>query len=1207
MPQNSTTHQQFLAAIDELNRPNQMGQINPLRVLIQDAPGSGHQVNPVNVVKSIRNAGFAGSIEIIYQVATTDRIRNIFAIPQTQDIHEGFQLTDQQTTFIFYTENYFREHMAEFAHVPLALLGSDPVNQQPNYSTQLKVDSVVIVPPRGWDNTQLIDNSKFNPETLEDTINNYVPNRSFTIQDAINAIPENQLFDNKGNALCVLLHGIANGKLRHHTLYGFNYEGASIDDPAAPRLQVLINIMMAHYELRARGVDNDKPMIISYQQNITPEELQALEGIIARGEWPTTITFPQYFIDYVNQNMLTLRAATAPNNFKAVFIDNPEASEYLETLAPNNVLFLVTGRLPQAIFDWLLPKSYYPPTTEGANSINSLLSQTKIFMKDGYRDCGNLENWGINVNALPQDQATSALLTTVNQALCPPINPEQTAGFQQAINAGAYLRLADFMLAAKQADSALTRFFDGWFAVNNAPDNNKVERALAAWWDILETKQHIPTREEVEAICRAAADGTLSLPEIANAEVVLCPEGITPLSLALVKQQLERAQEILQRWPNAPHYARFSAIPKEVLTSIFDEGFEQSYSQSVPYYTDNRHTPIIDEPGSSALTANLATRIDEYQAWQANPHASVTKVQAARLVLMAIAHEDYAMIDSLTAQYPDLLVDSNLYDQAQGPYGKYANPIAVAAATNNIDLINTIIASNNDPVNQQRNLENLAQFADTGVFAYYYQQYANQNVGNYDAILEACIKSSAPEAKVNVVMSHLGAEAYASRTSLQSLNSVAALPNAILREQLFVRLWSLVNVEALDRMPYSLAGFITNSDLNILQRAFYSGLSPNESLPYGDNYPLFTEATNENMLGLCIAYGADLLAFAQRDLVAATNLLGHFDLNVAAERALTFAAEDPIKTVAPANITAMLDAYVAYKTEQLAMHNTTLTANCGCLGEYYSNVVQCIESPTVTTIGDTWTTAITITHDNATESSTWVPTSGMGSFTTTVAATTSGEFTESSTILTTNEFTTSESSEVTDEPSEQTLSTTGYTTEASSAEESSSTTATTTTDNSSEQTTMTEAQTVSNTYVVSSISGNPQTTDTFITGTGESTGGLSSWSTFFNSTTALTSGFESTTGAVPPSLTDGGASTTASNSAAVVGGSLAAVGLFAAGAIYAGVKLCGYNKRSWRRLGQEDVDNKSNAIEMTEVQENGNRVVPLEGLETAANTVYGPS
>lgn len=303
-----------------------------IRVLSKDAGGNGHQAANVTLIKKLREIGYQGKIELLYEPSTKQRME--FLLPPFRADGPGCQTIRELDVDVC----PFNERKSPDEYVRLAIsAAADGLSQ----AAQLNVDYHVIVHPPNWGISRLAQRGVVENMYIADA------RSEFPFQRVVNPVKDpvafiraqmqhSQNLRAKVPGLEALFHTLAKGDTELLTAYGLSFEG---EKPLASILQAL-------EVARAKS-----------PQSFLPKTAIALTSKLNVREWRQVFThLKQLNFDSRKLHLIDSKDA--------------DAGQKLAAVAAGEIAILQIGAVTQDVWNYLIESSTLPPTVAGANGLD---------------------------------------------------------------------------------------------------------------------------------------------------------------------------------------------------------------------------------------------------------------------------------------------------------------------------------------------------------------------------------------------------------------------------------------------------------------------------------------------------------------------------------------------------------------------------------------------------------------------------------------------------------------------------------------------------------------------------------------------------------------------------------------------------------------------------------------------------------------------
>jgi hypothetical protein len=122
-----------------------------IRVFLEPAPGLGHHAAAIALMERLRELGFAGTVELIYDFAVEDALP--YLLPGFRSDGSGIH-EFPEIGLTAMRRSYFAEQVRDW--VPLGLMAASDSQRDDDYRRWSKVDALLILQPKDWPGTHAL-------------------------------------------------------------------------------------------------------------------------------------------------------------------------------------------------------------------------------------------------------------------------------------------------------------------------------------------------------------------------------------------------------------------------------------------------------------------------------------------------------------------------------------------------------------------------------------------------------------------------------------------------------------------------------------------------------------------------------------------------------------------------------------------------------------------------------------------------------------------------------------------------------------------------------------------------------------------------------------------------------------------------------------------------------------------------------------------
>lgn len=303
-----------------------------IRVYISNAPGMGHQAASSVVMRRLRQLGFNGQFEVIYNNSIANKLPILFP---------GFDPTISSNQYLAkYKINAISENdffkSTNHQIIDLAITGADD-NRSHLTPNKLFTKNYLLLEPQGWGDSLYFSNSNSTPVVLNQIRNlGYhfeVDTSSESIGHALESLSLNSVFTNKTHGLSKVL----NTNAHMSAIYGIGL---------IPNMPERIKIWIQGIQMAERSLKLKKPILIPIISPLNEYELLNLN-------WE-------------------IKSLMEKSKKRIIFADihDVDFNAKIDHLKAGEIIVFHVGKVPQDLFEILFAKSDLPLLVAGKNAMN---------------------------------------------------------------------------------------------------------------------------------------------------------------------------------------------------------------------------------------------------------------------------------------------------------------------------------------------------------------------------------------------------------------------------------------------------------------------------------------------------------------------------------------------------------------------------------------------------------------------------------------------------------------------------------------------------------------------------------------------------------------------------------------------------------------------------------------------------------------------
>ncbi len=421
-----------------------LGSQETIRVFMGEAPGNGHQAASVTVMRRLRELGFAGRFEVVYQPGVRAKLSKL--LPGFNPFAGSHQTLDGLGAVLIPSQTFLRSPRTR---VRLAITGADDY-ENPGASG-MSADYFLVLQPQDWsEEATLQAGDEERIELPELTELGYVY-RVARPADVPSFVKEEMAHD---RALAAKVPGLVKVLSRkdHHLLpaYGLGFKGVK-------KLDRLVKALgLARPALGGKGV------VIPVISSLDEEEVAKLKARLAepRGR--------RSFFGWLARTQRRTGGGEDSSGVRVLSERDLELSGALDGLGEGEVLVVLIGPVTQSVFEFLFSQATLPATVAGKNAMNLMRLLGKPFLN--------------TVGDHPAPEGSS-------------LAPEDAVLIRDAHDAlrgrlGSSLEdLAAFLAKSLDPESALSRFYKSLSPLDAPISKDKLAQGLLRVIELLEKKR----------------------------------------------------------------------------------------------------------------------------------------------------------------------------------------------------------------------------------------------------------------------------------------------------------------------------------------------------------------------------------------------------------------------------------------------------------------------------------------------------------------------------------------------------------------------------------------------------------------------------------------------------------------------------------------------------------------------------------------------
>lgn len=465
-----------------------------IQILIDSTPGYGNQSASMNAMSRLRQLGFSRVFEIVYNdidsAVVKDKVSILFGLPS--DFSDDYTVIHPLfgEIHLISLSKQLAKLKDGIEKVTLSIDGGDEFTnyayEAKNYNAvmSLSIGPYIQYPSRikheQWDEDRVLPAAKNKFYVV--SVSSLNDAKNFLLHDA-NGIALSQ----KKPALNTLIDGVEKQDFYLLPMYGYTLQARKDSDGEyhAEQLHHVLRIIAGvRYAQQKSKALQEKPIIIGVFYDYT-REMQFLNTFLQSNHWG----------EYERLGSATARKVLNALDVKSVLqfasISDADASDRIKALKPGQLLMLSLEPLPKPVFDGLYNhtgSNMLPAIREGANTFNTLVLTGKPHFR-----CGDTwrNAWEIGYDYLMTDSQFQTQFQTLTDNLCLPdqdTRPEIDGPAESVwlTHETLYRQLGDFILDARNPESALSQYFSNLQAAALKPENDRIRYVLSEALQVLQ-------------------------------------------------------------------------------------------------------------------------------------------------------------------------------------------------------------------------------------------------------------------------------------------------------------------------------------------------------------------------------------------------------------------------------------------------------------------------------------------------------------------------------------------------------------------------------------------------------------------------------------------------------------------------------------------------------------------------------------------------
>ncbi|WP_413289655.1 hypothetical protein [Bdellovibrio sp. HCB337] len=377
-----------------------------IRIYVDSAPGFGHQSAGISVMRRLRELGFQGEFEVVYQASVAAKIKKIYP---------GFPDGIENEVKYLSTEEYQNARkQGKIEKLKLAMSGADD-GFGSEFARVSMAETYLRLQPLGWGSAALYEKNARVLFTLQDLplTNLQSPEADQFVETLKNQtdLPE----DKKQFAL--KFADIAQNHL------SFPVYGVGIQAFAPQKVYFYAKAVKS----AAQRMSSDKAVIIPVVSPFNADEMDTVKKVFGKVEG------------------FEAAATTERKHQNQMHLLTPQEFSALEKLKPGNLYFVFVGSVPQNVFNFFYESANLPVWVAGKNAMSFAATKGKVYLNtvDDYHLPGREK-----LSAEANKKLERALVAFNN-------------GYQEYANQGYLTALSQFIQESSTPGTELQKFYSG--------------------------------------------------------------------------------------------------------------------------------------------------------------------------------------------------------------------------------------------------------------------------------------------------------------------------------------------------------------------------------------------------------------------------------------------------------------------------------------------------------------------------------------------------------------------------------------------------------------------------------------------------------------------------------------------------------------------------------------------------------------------------
>lgn len=377
-----------------------------IRIYVDSAPGFGHQSAGISVMRRLREIGFHGEFEVVYQPSVAAKIKKIYP-----GFPEGIE---HEVHYIAVQDYQELRKQGKIQSIPLAISGADD-GFGVQFARISSAKNYLRLQPLGWGDSALYDQYVHTLTSLKPLpLTNISSPDTTQFQETLNTqtdLPEDKKAFAKRFAELAPDH------------FSFPVYGVGIQAYAAARMYFYAKAVKA----AAQKLNSSKAVIIPVVSPFNELEMDMIQKTF--GKTPG----------------FEAASATELRGQKQMHLLSPAEFAELKALKPGNLYFVFVGSVPQNVYNFFYEQANLPVWVAGKNAMSFAASKGKAYLNtvDDYHLPG-------------KENLSPAASNTISRAYT-----AFSVGFQEYANQTHLSNLNKFIQQAATPGTEINNFYSG--------------------------------------------------------------------------------------------------------------------------------------------------------------------------------------------------------------------------------------------------------------------------------------------------------------------------------------------------------------------------------------------------------------------------------------------------------------------------------------------------------------------------------------------------------------------------------------------------------------------------------------------------------------------------------------------------------------------------------------------------------------------------